>query len=255
MDPKDLAILDGIGQWMKLNGESIRGTTRTPLAVQAWGESTRKDNTLYLHVFQWPANGELVVGGLKSPVKRAWLLGDAQSAPLPVTRLNPLDVRIRVPAAAPDPADSVVVVEGDGALAADAGRLLQPGLGANTLRVFDAELRGKGLRFGPGKTRDAYVENWSKTTESIAWPVRLNEAAAFDVTVVYDAPAGSAEGSFTVKTAAETLTGTVNAGTNVSSLVGRITMKPGASELQVAPTVINGGELMRLRSVVLAAGK
>ena len=74
IDPKDVAILKGIADWWKLNGDSIHGTTRTPLPVQAWGESTRKGNALYLHVFRWPTNGELVVGGLKSNVKAAkWI--------------------------------------------------------------------------------------------------------------------------------------------------------------------------------------
>ena len=71
IDPKDVAILQGIADWWKVNGESIRGTTRTPLPVQTWGESTRKGSMLYLHVFNWPTNGALVVGGLKSEVKTA----------------------------------------------------------------------------------------------------------------------------------------------------------------------------------------
>ena len=77
LDPADVAILKGIGAWMKINGESIHGTTRTPLAVQAWGESTRKRDTLYLHVFDWPADGKLVIGGLKSKVVGAYLLADS----------------------------------------------------------------------------------------------------------------------------------------------------------------------------------
>jgi len=54
IDPKDQNILRGIGKWMSANAASIRGTERTPLAVQAWGESTRRLNTVYLHVFDWP---------------------------------------------------------------------------------------------------------------------------------------------------------------------------------------------------------
>jgi hypothetical protein len=81
-DPRDTAILSGIGAWWKLNGESIRGTERTPLPVQTWGESTRKGNRLYLHVFQWPADGRLVVGGLKSDVKSTPLLAGAPTRPL-----------------------------------------------------------------------------------------------------------------------------------------------------------------------------
>src|SRR4029077_7670647 len=178
---KDVEILHGIGVWWKTNGESIRGTTRTPLPVQSWGESTRKGNTLYLHVFNWPANGKLVVGGLESEVKRAWVLGDVKCAPLKVSRLNPLDWSFGVPAAAPDPVDSVVAVECEGAPAGDTSRLLQLNGAADTLRVFDGQLHGK-LRFGPGKKTDDYVQGWTKSEDYIAWPVRLNEPASFDIT-------------------------------------------------------------------------
>ena len=65
MDPKDLKILDGIGAWMKANGDSIHGTTKSGLPVQAWGETTRKGNTLYLHVMNWPVNGKIVSSSRK----------------------------------------------------------------------------------------------------------------------------------------------------------------------------------------------
>jgi len=45
----------------------------------------------------------------------------------------------------------VVVVECEGDPVTDAIRLLQPGLPTETLRAFDGELHGKGLKFGPGK--------------------------------------------------------------------------------------------------------
>src|SRR5262245_23168463 len=94
MDPKDVAILQGIGAWCKVNGDSIHGCDRTPLPVQAWGESTRRGQTLYLHVFDWPADGQLIVGGLKSGVTQARLLADPHGAPLKISRVNPFDVRI-----------------------------------------------------------------------------------------------------------------------------------------------------------------
>ena len=107
LDPKDVAILQGIGDWWQVNGESIRGTTRTPLPVQTWGESTRKGSTLYLHVFNWPTNGTLIVGGLKSKVKSAAPLAGLMSLNLhdpvlAVTRLNATDVCISIPTNAPD---------------------------------------------------------------------------------------------------------------------------------------------------------
>jgi hypothetical protein len=251
LDPQDVAILQGIGRWWKVNGDSIRGTTRTPLPVQAWGESTRKGNTLYLHLFEWPRDGRLVVGGLKTQVKQAFLLSDTKCAKLGWERLNPLDVCIRVSAAAPDKVDSVVVVECEGEPAADAARLLLPTVQHDTLRVFDGQLRGKSLHFGAGKMRDAYVDNWTNVNQSIAWPVRLNTPASFEVSIVYDAEAASAGGSYTVKAGTQTLTGKVQQGQNLTAPLGRIRLAPGRFDIQVVPEKIQGTELMRPRAVVL----
>src|SRR5204863_3882838 len=104
-DPADVAILQGIARWMKINGDSIHGTMRTPLPVQAWGESTLKGRTLYLHVFNWPSDGKLVVGGLKSNVASAYLLCDGSKSALKVERLNDLDLAIGIPTLAPDAVD------------------------------------------------------------------------------------------------------------------------------------------------------
>ena len=249
MDAADLAILQGIGQWWKMNGDSIRGTTATPLPVQTWGESTRKGNTLYLHVFDWPADGRLVVGGLKTEVKRAYALADAGVCE--PKRLNSLDVIIQVPKIAPDKADSVVAIECAGPIVADATRLLQPGFARDTLRVFDGELHGKSLRFGPGKTRDAYVENWAKPDDFISWPVRLDQAASYQVTLLYDADKASDGGTYSLKLGQQTLQGSVRLGTEVSAPLGRVQLTPGNFEIRVVPARIQGSELMRLRSLVL----
>jgi alpha-L-fucosidase len=60
-----------IGAWMKVNGESIYGTTRGPFRKLSFdGRVTAKGNTLYLHVFGWPENG-LRLSGLETPVLSA----------------------------------------------------------------------------------------------------------------------------------------------------------------------------------------
>jgi alpha-L-fucosidase len=250
-DPADVTILQGIGQWWRLNGASIRGTTRTPLPVQAWGESTRKGNTLYLHVFEWPRDGKLVLGGLKSPVRRAYLLSDESRTPLEAERLSPLDVRCTVPAAAPDMVDSVVVVECAGEVVADSRRLLLPSVPTDTFRAFDGQRHGRTLRFGAGKTRDAYVENWSKANEFIAWPARLNQPARYEVLVVYDADADSAGGTFTVKVGKASLAGMVREGTSLQVALGQVRLDAGPLDIELVPHEIKGTELMRLRGLVL----
>jgi hypothetical protein len=257
MDPKDVAILKRLADWWIVNGESIRGTTRTPLPVQAWGESTRKGNTLYLHVFNWPANGELVVGGLKSNVKRARLLAERtiqQPPALKAGRENSLDVKISgLPAIPPGEGDFVIVLECDGAIQTDTGRLLQPGFANDTLRVFDADLHGSGLKFGPGKVRDAHVTGWTKADDYIAWPVRLNRDAMFEVLVTYDAEPDSAGNTFELMAGKQKLQGTVAAGLIRTNALGRISLTSGSSELRISPVVLKQGELMQLRTVELKA--
>jgi alpha-L-fucosidase len=253
IDPKDVAILKGIGAWWQVNGESIRGTVRTPLAVQTWGESTRKGNTLYLHVFQWPANGTLIVGGLKSTVTNAYLLAGGEqgtSCPLPV-RLNPLDVAITVPASAPDAVDSVVVADCEDPIVTDSARLLQSTFPTNNLRAFDGTLHGKGLEWGAGKKNSDYLIHWSKPEQFVTWPVRLNEAGTYEVTADYDASENSAGNTFTVNLGAQTLRGTVQSGNYQATVLGRVTLPPGTFEIKIAPAEIKGGDLMNLRGVVL----
>jgi hypothetical protein len=257
MDPKDVAILKRLADWWIVNGESIRGTTRTPLPVQAWGESTRKGNTLYLHVFNWPANGELVVGGLKSNVKRARLLAERtiqQPPALKAGRENSLDVKISgLPAIPPGEGDFVIVLECDGAIQTDTGRLLQPGFANDTLRVFDADLHGSGLKFGPGKVRDAHVTGWTKADDYIAWPVRLNRDAMFEVLVTYDAEPDSAGNTFELMAGKQKLQGTVAAGLIRTNALGRISLTSGSGELRISPVALKQGELMQLRTVELKA--
>ncbi|MCR5179776.1 MAG: alpha-L-fucosidase [Bacteroidaceae bacterium] len=45
-----LQRLQGIGQWMKTNGESIYGTSATDWDEQKWGVTTQKEGRLFLHV-------------------------------------------------------------------------------------------------------------------------------------------------------------------------------------------------------------
>ncbi|MEO0055541.1 MAG: hypothetical protein RLZZ50_1488, partial [Verrucomicrobiota bacterium] len=55
--------LQRMGAWLRLNGESIYGTVAGPWTSSQipWGRATRKGNRLYLHVFDWPADGILRV--------------------------------------------------------------------------------------------------------------------------------------------------------------------------------------------------
>ena len=52
--------LAGMGKWMGVYGDSVYGATASGLPVQDWGVTTRKGNTIYLHVFD-PASGKVSI--------------------------------------------------------------------------------------------------------------------------------------------------------------------------------------------------
>jgi alpha-L-fucosidase len=103
--------LAAIGKWMKVNSESIYGTTASPLGEVPWGRCTSMAGKLYLHVFDWPANGKLEVSGLKNKVKKAYLLADKKEAKLPVEQMSKEKIVITVPSKASDTIDTVIVLE------------------------------------------------------------------------------------------------------------------------------------------------
>ncbi|MFN8288795.1 MAG: alpha-L-fucosidase [Chitinophagaceae bacterium] len=104
--------LKAIGNWMKVNGESIYGTSASPFEHIPWGRVTQKkagDKTrLYLHVFDWPANGILQLSGLGNTPLRIYSLSNNEK--LEFTS-NENTVSVSVPAAAPDSLCTVIVAE------------------------------------------------------------------------------------------------------------------------------------------------
>jgi len=97
-----------IGDWLKVNGEAIYGTQASPFPFLSWGRATRKGQTIYLHLFEWPKNGQLVVP-LLNTISKAYLLADAKSM-LKIKKGKENSV-IQLPAYSPDKIASVVAIE------------------------------------------------------------------------------------------------------------------------------------------------
>ena len=61
--PTSVERLREIGKWMAVNGDSIHGSTASPLPALPWGRVTMKrdgaQTILYLHVFDWPTDGRV----------------------------------------------------------------------------------------------------------------------------------------------------------------------------------------------------
>jgi alpha-L-fucosidase len=112
-------------------------------------------------------------------------------------------------------------------------------------------LHGPGLAFGGGKSRDAWVHGWSSPRAAVRWPVRLSAPATFEVLASYDADAASVGGRYKVELGGQTLEGTVQKTPRTPVSLGRVTLAPGSFDIAVTPVAIAGGELLRLRGLVL----
>lgn len=67
--------LKDMGDWMKLNSESIYATEASPFKTQPWGRVTQKtingNTRLYLHIFDWPQSNQIILPGLGSELQEA----------------------------------------------------------------------------------------------------------------------------------------------------------------------------------------
>jgi alpha-L-fucosidase len=251
-DQNDMEILDGISQWMKVNEESIYGTTRSPLPLQSWGVSTQKNDRVYLHVFRWPSDRQLVVGGLKTTIKRAYLLADAARAELKTRRMNDLDIAILLPEKSADQHNTVIVVEPAEKIEADPVPVLSRTGFSQRLLAFDAVQTGSGFRFGDGKADRYFVEGWERTDQTLGWKFRVIEPMKCNVRIKYIASGG---GELKINLNARTLFGHVSitdeTGGRVVKDLGPLSLKPGTYTLSLIPASIRGKELMKLLELEL----
>lgn len=254
VDPKDVAILDGVGAWMAKYGESIRGTARSPLPIQTWGRSTLRGTRLYLHVFDWPSDGRLHVAGLRSLANRAFLLANPDVA-IPVKRVGPADVELQLPTVAPDPWNSVVVLEADLPMEIDPSFYLPANRGPIALHVFDGRLVNDSLRYGDGKRDRDVVLGWSAVDAGIDWTVRVSSPTRFAVAIEYATVRDSAGGRFVLNVGPQSIIGVVQPTGGelrfVTRPLGEVELPAGEHLIKVRATDIVGGELMRLRAVKL----
>jgi alpha-L-fucosidase len=106
-EPSVERLLD-MGAWLDINGEAIYESQAGPLQGLEWCRTTAKPGVVYLHVFDWPAGGELKLPSLGQTVTGASLLMDSATQ-LQVTAAGD-GIVIAGPAEAPDPIATVIAL-------------------------------------------------------------------------------------------------------------------------------------------------
>jgi alpha-L-fucosidase len=170
-----------VGTWMKANGASVYGTTASPFAKLAWGRCTQKPGKLYLHVFDWPKDGRLVVP-LTSKVNKAYVLARQGDVLTTVVESPESGVVVRVPSEAPDARDTVVVLEIEGTpTVIETGALTQAADGSFTLPAAEAVTHGETIKV-EGETGRENLGFWIDPGDWVGWPIAVTKPGTFKVT-------------------------------------------------------------------------
>jgi alpha-L-fucosidase len=109
IEPRQVERLRQMGEWLTKNGESIYGTRGGPWEPGKAYASTRKENTVYLHILQWKGDS-IDLPSLPRRIQSAKLLNGVEVSLGEQDRL----LTLTVPSEARDQIDTVVKLRLDG---------------------------------------------------------------------------------------------------------------------------------------------
>jgi alpha-L-fucosidase len=180
-----------VGAWMKINGESIYGTQSGPFVkAPVWGRVSQKTSggatTLYLHVFEWPKDGKLILPGLQSSPKSAVALVTGEK--LKFNGANG-DLVVTVPASAPDAIASVLKLEFDGPLLIEKRIPVQKADGTVSLSAVDADINNSLDTHAVLEKVNGVptVTGWSHDKSSVSWIFEIKKAGTYSLVADYEA--------------------------------------------------------------------
>ena len=109
IEPRQVARLKEMGNWLRQYGRSIYATRGGPFKPGDWGASTYKSNTIYIHVLNWDEDTLTLPSISKKIITSSVMTGGAATV-----RQTALAIEISVPKAYRKELDTIVVLQLDG---------------------------------------------------------------------------------------------------------------------------------------------
>ncbi len=165
--PEQANLLREMGAWLAQYGESIYGTRGGPFKPGDYGVSTRKGNTIYLHICQWTSD-LLTLPAIPAKVLRSHVLSGGAVE----VRQTAAGLQVSVPARDRQPTDTIVALELDAA-ACDLSAVDVPGpvsLTAKAKATASNVYQGQ-AEYGPDKAVDGLRDTRWATDSNVtsAW--------------------------------------------------------------------------------------
>lgn len=178
--------LEAMGRWMKVNSESIYGTTASPFARLSPGLRATTGPTvngvtkIYLHVFDWPISRTILMPSLDNTLRGVKLLDGGE----------PLDyasaangVTIKLPWQPRQEAATVIVVEIGGKPVARPFAVSPNAQGVYHLKASDADLHGATIHYPSDWGRQESIGSWADTNDWVSWSFLTGDAGRYRVEV------------------------------------------------------------------------
>ena len=248
--------LSEIGRWLKVNGESVYGTSRSPFpawSLPSYVKCTRKGKILYIHCYyEFLQENEEIILPLRNKVLSAKVLVTGEKINF---RKDADGMHFLVPEQPVDKNDTVFVVEIEGEPDILPTPPIRPDPDGNlVLPAKFAVLHGSTAvyEYGKGKNNIGY---WVDPKDWVSWDIEIDRAGTYGVEIEWACEPGAAGSSYKISVEDKSLQGAVEptkSWTDFKSYnLGQIELTPGRKRLEVRPVTMPHGAVGNLRAVIL----
>jgi alpha-L-fucosidase len=254
IQPEFAARLKRMGEWLSENGEAIYETTASVFEkLPFFGRCTVKGNKLYVHVMGWPEDKRILLPGLKTFLKKVYLLKNERTLDFRRTRRG---IVISLPDRAPDPDATVVVVELQNPPEITPYEIRPTAGGRIELPVYLADLQSEmGQRaYLDHFYRVTMLTNWQNVNDYPSWEFFVEKTGTYEVQASYASMWGG-KSTLSVEIDDLEIPGTTQNSPSVyfpkTFTLGTVDLKEGKHALRFKIKSIANNQALRLEKVVL----